>query len=87
MTQASLPDSPRTGAAKPRGSATLEEKTKLTGSAPSREDFVADAPYVRVDPADERETRAIIEMRYQEYLARRALEELFERGELESFPS
>ena len=65
MTQASVPDSPRTGAAKPWGSAALEEKAKLTASALSREDFVADAPYARVDPADERETRSIIEMRYQ----------------------
>jgi hypothetical protein len=31
----------------------------------------------------EAETRVILEMRYQEHAARCALEELFERGELE----
>ena len=35
------------------------------------------------DSAHEAETRVILEMRYQEHAARRALEELFERGELE----
>jgi len=38
------------------------------------------------DPADEAETRAILEMRHREHAARRALEELFERGELELLP-
>jgi hypothetical protein len=35
------------------------------------------------DSVHEAETRVILEMRYQEHAARRALEELFERGELE----
>ena len=35
------------------------------------------------DSADEVETSVILEMRFREYVARRALEELFERGELE----
>jgi hypothetical protein len=39
------------------------------------------------DSADEAETRVILEMRYREYVARRALEELFERGEPELLPS
>jgi hypothetical protein len=39
------------------------------------------------DSADEAETRVILEMRYREYAARRALEELFERGEPELLPS
>jgi hypothetical protein len=32
---------------------------------------------------DELETRLILEMQHQEYMARRALEELFESGEAE----
>jgi len=35
------------------------------------------------DPVDELETRLILEMQHQEYMARRALEELFESGEAE----
>lgn len=35
------------------------------------------------DSVDEAETRVLLEMRFQEHVARRALAELFERGELE----
>ena len=39
------------------------------------------------DSADEAETRVLLEMRFQEHVARRALAELFERGELELLAS
>ena len=46
--------------------------------------FVVPALYaLPIDSADEAETRVKLEMRYQEHVARRELEELFERGELE----
>jgi uncharacterized ferredoxin-like protein len=35
------------------------------------------------DPVDEVEAHLILEMHHQEYVARRALEELFESGEAE----
>ena len=35
------------------------------------------------DPVDEVEARLLLEMHHQEYVARRALEELFESGEAE----
>jgi hypothetical protein len=40
-------------------------------------------PALASDPVDEVEARLILEMHHQEYVARRALEELFESGEAE----
>lgn len=52
--------------------------------APPAEYFVVPTVHPpSTDSGDEGETRVIIEMRYQEYLARRALEALFESGGLE----
>jgi hypothetical protein len=53
-------------------------------SGPSAQYFVGATLYASpIDSADEAETGVILEMRYQEYVARRALEALFESGEPE----
>ena len=87
MTQTSVPDSPHSRPAEPWGPVMPEGEAKLVESGPSARDFAAPASYARVDLTEEGEARSMVETRYEEYVARHALEELFERGELESLPS
>jgi hypothetical protein len=90
MAQTPRVDSPRSRPPEPwgrAGRAVPEGEAKLAGSGPTAQDFVVTASCARVDLAEEGEARSLAEMRYQEYVARRALEELFERGELERLPS
>jgi hypothetical protein len=52
---------------------------------PGQSALYFDVPTVYAPPTES--TDEALEMRYREYTARRALEELFERGELESLLS
>ena len=75
---------PQSGPPAPWGRAAPEEDGNLAEPGQSAQCFVVPTVYAPpTDSADEAETRAMLEMRYREYAARRALEELFERGELE----
>jgi len=71
----------------PWGRTAPDEDGSLAGPGQSARYFGVPTLYAPpTEPADEAETRAILEMRYREHAARRALEELFERGELELLP-
>jgi hypothetical protein len=73
----------------PRWGRTVPEADDtLAQSGQSAQYFVAPPLFAPpTDSADEVQTRVMLEMRFQEYVARRALEELFERGELELLAS
>jgi hypothetical protein len=75
---------PQPGPPEPWGPAP-EADGSSAGSGQPAQYFVVPTLYAYpADSADEGETRMILEMRYQEYAARHALEALFESGELES---
>jgi len=64
--------------------ATLARGDCLARSGQSAQYFVEPTGHApTTDSVDEGEARSILDMRHQEYVARRALEELFESGEAE----
>jgi hypothetical protein len=79
---------PQSGPPAPWGRTAPEADGNVAEPGQSAQCFVVPTLYAPpTDSADEAETRAILELRYREHAARRALEELFERGELELLPS
>jgi hypothetical protein len=68
----------------PSGTPELPVEGYLAQSGPSAQYFVEPTRLAFAsDPVDEEEARLILEVRYQEYVARRALEGLFASGEAE----
>jgi hypothetical protein len=84
MTHPFVSDPPQCGPPELWARTARDVKGHFARSAQPVQYFVEPALFApTTDSVDVGEARLIFEMRYQEYVARRALEELFESGELE----